>query len=729
MKRTFALTGFTMLGTLLVFCNIKSAKAVSVAVMASLAVLLFSVVFYAFKKSKALIAVSLCMFVALCSLQLSNINYENNKYLYCDKEINISGSLNALPYFENGRHYYPVETSFINGERCRLSIRLVSASPIDFEPGDEIKASVKTYLLGKDDESFVNYYRSKAMSFGGYIQNGENVEVRKNVNHSITGLLLELRSRMCISIMYVLPNDSGAVLCSIVLGEKSELSDRAQNAFRISGVSHLFAVSGLHLSVWSALIFGFMKKLRLSNKKAGIFSILFCIFFMLLTGLNPPVVRAGFMMIILYGSDLFSREADAYNSIGLAVTVMLLFNPYCALSISLWLSLLATLGILLLNEPVGSALEKANTFLTGKKPGKLSSAILSIISVSVSVTVFSLPVYIFKFNNFSSLILISNLLMVSIGTLCMELAGTASILMLINLGFLGKPLMMIAGFLSKILLKTAMTLSGFRYALIPVNSAASRICFAVIIISVAVLLILKIKSKRAVKACAFTLVLAFVITNATVYFTDFNRLNLCIDSTQNGTGIVMKYKGKSMVFCSRLDSFEEYELTQSITNLAVSSVDCLVLPDCKSFDGATLNKVIRSFDVRNLLVPTGCADSPACLECNTGFFDSSEINIIPDELTVYLNSDAAKIVFFNTEIVILFRNDIILNNSDADILVSPGELPEKNDLSGVRLCVFSGTSDETTDSRIVSTAELGTVKITVNKDQSFSYGRAADAFN
>ena len=59
MKRTFALTGFTMLGTLLVFCNIKSANAVSVAVLASLAVLLFSVVFYAFKKSKALIAVSL----------------------------------------------------------------------------------------------------------------------------------------------------------------------------------------------------------------------------------------------------------------------------------------------------------------------------------------------------------------------------------------------------------------------------------------------------------------------------------------------------------------------------------------------------------------------------------------------------------------------------------------------------------------------------------------------
>lgn len=142
-----------------------------------------------------------------------------------------------------------------------------------------------------------------------------------------------------------------------------------------------------------------------------------------------------------------------------------------------------------------------------------------------------------------------------------------------------------------------------------------------------------------------------------------------------------------------------------------------------------LNKVIQSFDVRNLLVPTGCADSPACLECNTGFFDSSEINIIPDELTVYLNSDAAKIVFFNTEIVILFRNDIILNNSDADILVSPGELPEQNDLSGVRLCVFSGTSDETADSRTVSASEFGTVKITVNKDQSFSYGRAADAFN
>jgi competence protein ComEC len=636
--------------------------------------------------------------------------------LFCDRNIEITASLNALPYFENGRHYYPVSTSYVDGEKQKTSIRIVSASPLDFEPSDEIKVSVKAYLLGKNDSSFVNYYRSRAMVFGGYINKGENAEILKNSNYGITQLLLMLRSKMCQNIMYILPNDYGAVLCSIMLGEKSELSQKAENAFRISGVSHLFAVSGLHLSVWSMLIFDFLKKLRLSNKRASVFSILFCIFFMMLTGLNPPVVRAGFMMILMYASDLFSREADSVNSIGLAVTVMLLFNPYSALSISLWLSLLATFGIITMGRGLTELLvklaEKAFSIKISKNHS-VSYSIISISAISLAVSVFTLPVYVYKFGCISSLVLVSNLLMVSVGTLCMELAGTASVLSLLHLGFLGNPLIIIAGSFSKFLLNTALTLSKFRYALIPVDSLASKICVTVIIVITILFVILKIKNKTLVKAVAFTLAVTFTVINVFAFFTNYNLLRIHINETQSGTSVVMTFKGRSTVLCSGIDNYEQYDLSQSFTSLAVSDVDCIILPDCQYFADAALNKAVKDYNVRNLLVPADCEGSPEAIDSQIGFFENNEINAVPGELTLYINKNAAKAVFFDTDIVILFRNDIILNNSDADIIISPKEITVKSHANG-----------ETETSTL---AESGGIDISVNKKQEFTYGRAADA--
>lgn len=96
-------------------------------------------------------------------------------------------------------------------------------------------------------------------------------------------------------------------MAGLCYGDKSNIPRNVTTAFSAAGVSHLLAVSGLHLSVWSSLLYMIMRKLRVSRRISSASSIVFIIFFAILTGMNPPVVRAGTMIGLVFAAD-FSSE-------------------------------------------------------------------------------------------------------------------------------------------------------------------------------------------------------------------------------------------------------------------------------------------------------------------------------------------------------------------------------------------------------------------------------------
>lgn len=190
----------------------------------------------------------------------------------------------------------------------------------------------------------------------------------------------------------------------------------------------MLAVSGLHLSVWSSLLYMIMRKLRVSRRISSASSIVFIIFFAILTGMNPPVVRAGTMIGLVFAADLFKREADSLNSIGLSLILLLAFNPYMSTSLSLWLSLAATLGMMYFLKPLSRALDrpianvKRNFFTTAYK------SVSSLVAVSLAVTAASLPVFAVSLPTVSTVSVLSNLLMVTVGSVCMTSGGLGALL-------------------------------------------------------------------------------------------------------------------------------------------------------------------------------------------------------------------------------------------------------------------------------------------------------------
>lgn len=644
-----------MLGALTVFCNIQNDKVINSAIAAGFIAFLLSVAFKETRKSKTLPTVFVFVTIALILLSVSNQNCAALCNKYNGKEIEVSGYLTEPAYKQHGKSYYIIKTDTVNGEKEKIKLRIVSDSPLGLEPTDRIDAKLKVFLLINDDDSYASYYKSKNLMLGAYPC--DYVHIEKNESYSLRRLILKLRVEMSKEIQHLLANDYGAVITGLVLGDDSELSDKATYAFRFCGVSHLFAVSGLHISVWSMLIFAILSKVKLSSKKASAVSIVFCIFFMMLTGFNPPVVRSGIMMIMIYIAKLLNLESDAFNSMGLSLIIMLTVNPYTAASLSLQLSVLATSGILIMAQPLTEILSKPTKNLKKGYAKNLIYSIISIISVSISVTVFTIPVYIFNFKYLSILQILSNLLMVSVGSICMQTAGVASLLCVLGLRFLGYPLLIFSGLLSKLLVSTAYFLSSFRYALLPLNTELSVKIILFFLLVAFVFYLIDLNDIALTKLMSIAAVIVFMTANILSFHFNFDKLQLSVADVGNGTAVIMTCKGENIIFCCDGEYFAESAICDIMNKYGINTVDYLCLPKGSKNSESFLD----GYEIKQVIDFT--ADDFSFEAFNAG------------EITVTPQRDCVFITFNNTNIVVVFSDSIHFENSQCDILIFKSRLP------------------------------------------------------
>ena len=135
-------------------------------------------------------------------------------------------------------------------------------------------------------------------------------------------------------------------LYTFILGDSNYLDKDIKQSFRNNGISHLFAVSGMHITLLSSIILIILK--RIFNNKYLINLILFSflIFYMFLTNFTPSVIRATFLFIILSFNKLFNLKINPLISILLILDVMLIINPYYIYNVGFILSFLVSISLI-----------------------------------------------------------------------------------------------------------------------------------------------------------------------------------------------------------------------------------------------------------------------------------------------------------------------------------------------------------------------------------------------
>ena len=189
-----------------------------------------------------------------------------------------------------------------------------------------------------------NSYRTSYQSNGVYLQ----AEYQGNYcllpeSSAPRFALFQLRQNLSNLLQRWMPAEEGELEAAMLLGSKDELRDSIQDSFRAAGVSHLLAVSGLHVALLCG-IFSFGRHRRFLRPLILLRAAL-VVFYMVLTGLPISVLRAGFVFLLALAGDFFLQPVDLLTSTGAAAVVISLQNAYAPCDVGFQLSFCAVLGV------------------------------------------------------------------------------------------------------------------------------------------------------------------------------------------------------------------------------------------------------------------------------------------------------------------------------------------------------------------------------------------------
>ena len=196
--------------------------------------------------------------------------------------------------------------------------------------------------------------------------------------------------------------ETAAVAYAMITGSTRDISEQTLNAFRYGGVAHIFAVSGLNITVFYVSVTAILKKLRMRRWMVSAVALAVVFFYTGMCGFAMSAVRAAIMCAVASLSSLAYKKYDALNSLAVSVVVILLVNPLNLFDVGFILSVCAMLGILFLSPALGRLL------------GRLPSGIRSNISLTLASQFTTLPALLICFGYISGAGLVLNIVILPV---------------------------------------------------------------------------------------------------------------------------------------------------------------------------------------------------------------------------------------------------------------------------------------------------------------------------
>lgn len=215
------------------------------------------------------------------------------------------------------------------------------------------------------------------------------------------------------------------IILGVMLGFTEQIDENVKEDFSTSNISHVLAVSGMHISYIIALITNSTQKI-LGKRKSKIIASIVLMAYMFITGFSVSVVRASIMGILSCMAFVVYRKSDTLNNISIAALLTLINNPYSIISVSFALTYGGTIGIIYF-KPIVEKIIKSIKIRNRKwkyvflRLQRKCEKIIEIISVSISAQIVIAPIMILNFNSIGIGFLITNLLLsIVIGIIVMS---------------------------------------------------------------------------------------------------------------------------------------------------------------------------------------------------------------------------------------------------------------------------------------------------------------------
>ena len=267
--------------------------------------------------------------------------------------------------------------------------------------------------------------------------------------------ILDFKKNLSKYINYGLDSETAGLASAMILGDKKNINDELRDRFAQIGISHVIAISGMHISILSGIVMLLLLSFGFSRQNSFFLASGFLIFYIILIGIPASALRAGLMGFLLLLSINLGRMNKIYNALFFVCFLMLLINPRLLRDdIGFELSFLAVLGIVYWHPFLGAKFQKIN------ESNKFIKIIVEIFIASLAVQIFTLPILVYNFKQISLISPISNLLIVWIlpplmiailvGIILSFLVPSLGFIWFLPAGFLLKYIIICANFLAKL---------------------------------------------------------------------------------------------------------------------------------------------------------------------------------------------------------------------------------------------------------------------------------------
>ena len=366
------------------------------------------------------------IFLIIISSIISNsiIIFQNQKYdkLYQDEEKMILEAIVVGNREEKEYSYiYKIKILHANNNKkyknTYLYLKMPKKSTKSIQYGDKIRVEGE-FIAPTSRRNYGGFdYKEylKTLKIYGTIDT-QKVEI---IEHNKVNPIFYFANKISLSIKQKIDKsfdkEIASLIKGILLGDTSKIEENIQENFRTTNISHILAVSGMHISyiiIGIHLIFCS----KVGKRKTRFIVILFLILYMLITGFSASIVRAGIMGIISMGAGILYRKNDIWTSISISLAIILIYNPFLITNIGLQFSYLGTIGIIIFHKSIFEILKSIKLknpkwkYKLKRRSILIIGKIKEILAITFSAQLAILPITIYHFNLYSTYFFLSNLL-------------------------------------------------------------------------------------------------------------------------------------------------------------------------------------------------------------------------------------------------------------------------------------------------------------------------------
>ena len=427
--------------------------------------------------------------------------------------------------------------------------------------------------------------------------------------------------------------DHSALAKGLLVNDKSDIDKKTETDFKRSGTSHILAVSGMHIALLMGAVDLILRKVEVKKGARIVVISILSIFFLALTGFVASAVRSVLMLFAVYLCYILYEESDSLTALFASIAMIILFSPSSVYDLGMWMSFIATLGILTLYPYFDEKMpypKQENLFV--RYSLRLLIWIAKTLMLTLVANLFLLPIMWFFFGSVSISSLPCNLILTPIVTILMPLCAFTTLLGFIP--YVHIPFVFITNKLFDVMMAIVEYFSSVRFGVISLRYEFAEILIILFAVSLAVLLVVKLKHKWIVYIPCGAFILAFAA--CTLIFNYTSTPTVQCARVYDSEIVFVSYASECNVIDTGKGGVSKGSAVVKYMSKYATEIDQYFIVDPDGDDAKTLNRVCENTVIRRILISKSLKNSD--LSAYSEIFKCAEKYNIDVELYDYDNN-------------------------------------------------------------------------------------------